>query len=277
MTTYLNETFDLSDPNLVSVLDEFPLWSSYFGTRLLDIINYKRNLTALDIGCGTGFPLIELAQRLGLSSTVFGVDPWIAAYERISLKLKTMKVNNVIYLNQSAEQLPFEDNLFDLAVSNNGINNVQHPDKVLSECYRVMKTGGQFALTMNLPGTMIEFYNIFRVILSAKELTGELKAIDRHIHSKRKSVNENLTMLTSAGFKIDEVSEDNFYMRYADGTSFLNHFFIKLAFLESWRNIPPADRIEEIFAELEEALNLYSEKEGHLKLSIPFVIFKCHK
>ena len=55
--------------------DEFPFWSAPFGTKLLDMINYRRGITALDIGFGTGFPLVELAMRLGPTCTVRGIDP----------------------------------------------------------------------------------------------------------------------------------------------------------------------------------------------------------
>ena len=55
--------------------DEFPFWSAPFGIKLLDMINYRRGITALDIGFGTGFPLVELAMRLGPTCTVRGIDP----------------------------------------------------------------------------------------------------------------------------------------------------------------------------------------------------------
>ena len=50
-------------------------------------------MTVLDVGFGTGFPLLELAQRLGKSATIYGIDPWEAAHERTHLKmdLSTLK------------------------------------------------------------------------------------------------------------------------------------------------------------------------------------------
>ncbi len=66
-------------------------------------------------------------------------------------------------------------------------------------------------------------------------------------------------------------------MRYLDGTSFLNHHFIKLAFLESWIKIVPKERKEEIFNMLEERLNKYAASKGELRLTIPFVCIDCRK
>jgi len=76
MKNYLTHSFSTDDFELVSVIDELPLWSAPFGLRLLDTIKLKPRINALDIGCGLGFPLIEVAQRLGTSSKVFGIDPF---------------------------------------------------------------------------------------------------------------------------------------------------------------------------------------------------------
>ena len=66
-------------------------------------------------------------------------------------------------------------------------------------------------------------------------------------------------------------------MRYLDGTSFLNHHFIKLAFLESWINVVPANKKEELFTLLEERLNNKAKIKGELRLTIPFVCVECSK
>jgi arsenite methyltransferase len=277
MTNYLNETFDLSDQNLISIFDEFPIWSSYFGVRMLDMVNYKTRSTVLDIGCGAGFPLVELAQRLGSRSKVFGIDIWTPAWERINLKLKTMNLKNVTFLNQPAENLPFRDNTFDLIVSNNGINNVSDPQRVLTECCRTIKPGGQFLMSVNLPGTMTEFYGIFRKVLGELNLNDEIIQINTHINSKRKSLDENSAMIRDAGLIIKDVIEDCFFMRYADGTAFLNHYFIKMAFLDSWKKIPPEKDLVEVFEKIETYLNALASENGHLKLSVPFVVFNCSR
>lgn len=277
MTSYLNESFDLSDKNLVSVFDEFPLWSSYFGTVLLDMVEYRKNMTVLDIGCGTGFPLIELAQRTGSSSKIFGIDTWTSAAARVDLKIKTMHLNNVIFLNQPAEILPFRNNTFDLIVSNNGINNVQDPDKVLSECARTLKTGAACIMSMNHPGTMIEFYDVFKDVLKQSGLENCIKDVDLHIRSKRKSIIENTGMILKQPFCIEQVVEKKFFMRYTDGSAFFNHYFVKMAFLESWKNIVPEEKRNEIFGKIEEKLNIISEKTGQLNLTIPFAVFKFRK
>ena len=78
-----------------SVWDELPLWSAPFGLKLLEIVNYKKNIKVLDIGSGTGFPLIEIAQRLGETSEFYGIDPWETAIVRLKEKTEFMQLNNI--------------------------------------------------------------------------------------------------------------------------------------------------------------------------------------
>ena len=76
MKEYLNTNFD--QVKVISAFDELPLWSAPFGLKLLDAIDYKTDMTVLDVGFGSGFPLTELAMRLGNSSVVYGIDSWKA-------------------------------------------------------------------------------------------------------------------------------------------------------------------------------------------------------
>ena len=93
MKKYLSNDFDLTE--YVNVSDECSIWSAPFGLKLLDYIDYKHNISALDIGFGTGFPLTEIALRLGESSTVYGIDPWSDAIARAKKKIEYYRVTNI--------------------------------------------------------------------------------------------------------------------------------------------------------------------------------------
>ena len=95
MTIFNKSNFDLNDKDTVSIIDELPLWSAPFGLKLLDAIKLRPNITALDIGFGLGFPLLEVAQRLGNSSKVYGIDPWKAAIERTQTKINILGLTNI--------------------------------------------------------------------------------------------------------------------------------------------------------------------------------------
>ncbi len=52
-----DDYLDLDSPENIGVFDELPFWSAPFGIRLFEQIHLKKNIRALDIGFGAGFPL----------------------------------------------------------------------------------------------------------------------------------------------------------------------------------------------------------------------------
>ena len=117
--------------------DELSLWSAPFGLKLLDSITMRRGMKVLDFGCGFGFPMLELAERLGMTSEVYGLDPSPEALAVIQQKITDWQIGNAKIIRGVAEAIPFHDCFFDLIVANNGINNVSDQAKALKECYRV--------------------------------------------------------------------------------------------------------------------------------------------
>ena len=277
MKNFLATDFDLEDADLVSVIDEVPLWSAPFGLGLLEVVRMAPNLNVLDVGSGLGFPMLELAQRLGASSRIFGIDPWRSAVERTRLKIGVYDVANAEVVEGVAEEMPFDDAFFDLIVSNNGINNVNDLEASLGECSRVAKPGAQFVVSINLEETMIEFYEIYEKTLRAMGLEDEVIGMREQIRSKRLPLDEFVKLLEGAGFKISEIRHRESSMRFLDGSALLGHFLIRLGFLGGWRSILEDQDREPVFDALEKALNRVAAERGELRLTIPWAVVDCWK
>ncbi|MFW5708356.1 MAG: class I SAM-dependent methyltransferase [Bacteroidota bacterium] len=260
-----------------SLADELPFWSAPFGIRLLNQIRYKRGLTALDIGFGTGFPLTELAMRLGKSSRVYGIDPWEGGHERTRKKLKQFSVVNTTLIRGVAENIPLKNNSTDLITSNNGLNNVNDLNKALAECSRILKPGGQFVQTLNLNTTMHEFYDILEDIMREKGMKAEIRKMYKHIYTKRKPLREIIKAIEKQRFTINEIIKDQFEYAFADGEAMLDHHFIKSAFVPSWQEILPVRKKENIFKAIRERMEINTKARGCFKLTIPFVLIDCEK
>ena len=261
----------------IDLFDELPFWSAPFGLKLLDQIDYKPNITALDIGFGTGFPLIELAMRLGERSTVYGIDPWQEAHATVNKKIEFYGITNITLIEVVAESIPLEDNSVDLIVSNNGINNVSNIDKVLSECARISRPGGQFVMTMNLDKSLVEFYIELESVLKEIHLDKEIEMMHRHIYEKRRPLDEINSLLRKHGFLIKDQEEDQFQYKFTDGTAMFNHYFIRMAFMEAWIKFLPEDKLEEIFDKVETRLNDQARVSGGIKMSVPFTVINAKR
>jgi ubiquinone/menaquinone biosynthesis C-methylase UbiE len=264
------------DGALLSAQDDFPLWSAPFGLMLLDHIRFRPSLKVLDIGFGSGFPLLELAQRLGNSSTVYGIDPDKAAHERTQYKRDMLKIENVQLIEGDASSMSFPDDTFDLIVSNLGVNNFDNPQKIFIECYRVAKHGAQVVLTTNPKGHMDIFYLVFAETL--KELNREDLMADLNAHIEHRLTAETICQqLEQAGFQIIGVYKESFQLRFLDGTTFFRHALIREGFLDDWKQLIPKQDQTEVFTALEENLNHVSKKTGILELTIPIACIEAKK
>jgi hypothetical protein len=76
---------------------------------------------------------------------------------------------------------------------------------------------------------------------------------------------------------LKDLEHDQFNYGFANGTALLNHYFIRLAFMDSWIKLLPAEKVEQIFDTIELRLNEQSRQLGAIKLSIPFVLINAVK
>ncbi len=265
-----------NDSSLLSAQDDFPLWSAPFGFVLLDHVRLRPKIKVLDVGFGSGFPLLELAQRLGDSSTVFGIDPLKAAHERTQYKMDVLKIKNIQLIEGDASSMFFPENTFDLIVSNLGINNFDDPQKVFIECFKVAKGGAQIVLTTNPKGHMNTFY--LALAKTLKELHREDRMDDLRAHIEHRLTLETIgEYLTHAGFRITGTYQDSFQLSFLDGTTFFSHALIRYGFLDDWKRLFPVPEQKEIFATLEKNLNQVSKRTGNLEFTIPIACIEGEK
>ena len=275
-TEYLQKGFDWKDPYLIHVYDEMPLWSAMFGMLLLEHVPMRAGMRVLDLGCGTGFPLFELAQRLGPSCRVFGLDPWQTAVSRSAVKRRLWGVDNAHLVMGDAGRMPFDQECFDLVVSNIGINNFADPAGSLRECFRVMRPAAHIVLTTNLQGHMREFYEVYSQTLLEMGRLDCAEALERHVRH-RTTVERASGLLVAAGFRVCMVRQTSIPMRFLDGSALLRHSFVRLAFLPDWRKVIPEVEQAAVFARLEENLNRLARQQGQLEFSIPAAYIEAQK
>ena len=103
--------------------------------------------TILDVGTGTGLLAIEFAKAipdvhvmgLDLSEVVLDVARDNAQMSDASLR--------VSFERGDAEDMPFEDEVFDLVISSNTLHLLKHPIRMFNETQRVLKPEGKFIIS----------------------------------------------------------------------------------------------------------------------------------
>ncbi len=264
------ERVSRDDPAFVGAIDELPLWSAPFGLRLLEAVPLAPGATVLDVGCGTGFPLLELAHRLGPRARLCGLDPWAGALARAQAKRRAQGASRVLLVRGVAEHLPLLTATVDLVVSNNGLNNVADLGAALRECARVTRAGGRLVFTMNLPETMRAFYDVLEAALSGRGLDAARSAVAAHIRARRPPVNEVEAAVRTSGFEITARTFDGFTLRFADAAALFSHWLVRIAFLEAWRDTVPAAERDAVFADAAWRLDAAARPGEGLRLDVPF-------
>jgi len=270
------EPIDHQSPDFGDFYDELPLWSARFGLMLLDQVELRPGMTILDVGAGTGFLSIELAQRCGAEARVIAVDPWNAAIERLNRKINRFGIRNIRTVAEDIAKIELPHESVDLIVSNLGVNNFDDPAAALRACLRVAKPGARLYLTTNLLGHMSEFYDAYRSVLVELGFSDRLAALDEHL-ARRATVDSVRAMLEQAGFEFIEAVNWSFREQFVDGSALLRHYFIRLAFVAAWRALAPPGAVETTFAALERRLNAIAAESGEISLTVPAACVQARK
>jgi arsenite methyltransferase len=241
--------------------DELSFWSSRFGMLLFERLELRPGVKGLDVACGTGFPLFELAHAHGPSSHFTGIDIWPEAIVRARRKLAVYGLTNVDLHEGDAASTPFADESFDLITSNLGVNNFADPPAAMRECHRVARPGARIVLTTNLTGHLAAFYDIYRAVLRERKpgLVPKLDAQEAH-RGTRDTIEQ---LLLDAGFRVTQIVEEEFFLSFADGTAMLRHPLVGF-FLEGWRTVTED---VDVWAEIESRLNAASP----LRMRVPML------
>jgi ubiquinone/menaquinone biosynthesis C-methylase UbiE len=107
---------------------------------LLDAVQAKTGDRALDLCCGHGNVSEALTAR---GCAVWGLD-----FSPSMLEMARARVPDAVFVEADAQEIPFEDEDFDVVVSNFGICHVPDQKRALTEARRVMRGGGRFAMTV---------------------------------------------------------------------------------------------------------------------------------
>src|SRR5438552_671231 len=140
-------TRDLYDSTQIAGLPEKAVAASLGCGNPTALAQLQAGETVLDLGSGGGIDVLLSAKRVGPAGKAYGLD---MTDEMLALARENQKkagVTNVEFLKGAIENIPLPDNSVDVIISNCVINLSGDKDRVLREAFRVLKTGGRFAIS----------------------------------------------------------------------------------------------------------------------------------
>lgn len=170
-----------------------------FKNKLLELAG--DNKIALDVGCGDCKFAFEIADSF---REIVGIDTSKELLNIAKMKKKTLKVTNVSFSLQDAEETTFKDESFDIIYCRRG-------PSFFKEYYRLLKKGGYY----------LEIGIGEKDVIELKKVFGRGQDFGKWDKSR---LSENITELKRPGFEIifaEEFNYSEYYPSYKDMEVFL--------------------------------------------------------
>ena len=116
--------------------------STYFGRRLVELMDIPAGATVLDVGTGRGASLVPAARRVGPNGTAIGIDISEDAISSTSERLEELGLANARAMVMNGLRMSFDDGFFDFVLGGFVITDLHEQDPALCDINRVLKDGG---------------------------------------------------------------------------------------------------------------------------------------
>lgn len=101
----------------------------------------------VDLGSGRGTDAMKLAETVGESGFVYGIDISEGMLKKASDTSNRLGIENVKFIKSSLENIDLKTGIADLVISNCTINHSSDKQSVWNEIYRILKKGGRFVIS----------------------------------------------------------------------------------------------------------------------------------
>jgi SAM-dependent methyltransferase len=118
-------------------LDQYHFEKLHHLLRLVDFDGY-RGRSVLEVGCGAAIDLARFAKG---GARVTGIDVTKSAIELATANFAQQGLHGEFSI-ADGEEMPLEDNQFDLVFAHGVVQYTANPQRLVDECHRVLKPGG---------------------------------------------------------------------------------------------------------------------------------------
>lgn len=117
--------------------------------RVLEQTQINLRTSVLDIGCGTGYILLQLAETIK-KGRIVGID--ISSEMIKQASLKTENIKNIKIKKSGVEKIPYKKEMFDYVLTTDAFHHFKNADAAIKEMKRVTKENGTIIIAdINIP------------------------------------------------------------------------------------------------------------------------------
>lgn len=109
--------------------------------------NIQAGDTVIDLGSGAGNDCFIARAEAGATGKVIGIDFTKAMIDKARRNAEKLGYNNVEFREGDIENMPVNDNVADVIVSNCVLNLVPNKRNVIQDIFRVLKPNGHFSIS----------------------------------------------------------------------------------------------------------------------------------
>jgi arsenite methyltransferase len=183
------------------------------GKLLIDLLEVEEGDAILDVGAGTGQLGAYVAQIVGSTGRVMGVDPLSA---RVEIAQRRSTGNFEMRVGQAEDLSQFRDHSFDVVYLNSVFHWLNDKPRGLAEIFRVLKPGGRLGFNTTIPDTPHEIAKLVRKALAQEGL--ELRA-GINTNKWLDTPDDLRLLVTGAGFVDCRASEQTISDQHSDPES----------------------------------------------------------
>jgi ubiquinone/menaquinone biosynthesis C-methylase UbiE len=233
-----------------------PRYARPFGEKLVERMDAPTRASVLDVACRTGYSAGRVLEALR-EGRVFALDPDAKYLDVARARLGT-EVGRRVFLKQGTLTAQrFSDEFFTNVVCNLIDRVPGDRGALLVEARRVLRPGGQIAVSLPLRGSFEEPIDLLREVALRYDLPGVGAEVERYARSFA-SPESARAELERAGFMRVEVESWRFAMSYASGADLFHDPAIQHAAIEDWRRCAASLHDSElVFGRLRLAFDTY--------------------
>ena len=156
-------------------------------SKVISLLNIQPGVHFLDIGCGTGWAVGQVAKLVDDQGSFYGVDLSPKMIEKAKSNFRGR--DHLFFTQANVESIPLDSDFFDSIICTNSFHHYPNPAKALNEMYRLLKSGGKVYILDPTADTRL-----------MKLIDKIIKAIDPE-HVKMYSTKEFQQMFSEVGLK----------------------------------------------------------------------------